>query len=276
MKKCPYCNVECIHLKKHLKKDHPEEYRRKIDLKSVKAWQNRGFYYGDLKNYIKAIECYQKAILIDPSDADNWFNMAIAYEGLESYQEAIECYEQAVKIDPKYRNAWFNMGIEYEKLKNYNKAIECYEKIVDLDLNDIEALVSIGNVYVNLEDYQKSFEYYEKAIEINPQDNQALSHWGFALLNQAILKKGKEAEKLFDQSLEKFLASEEIKEGSEAYNISCVYSLIGKINESLLWFEKALKMNPLPSREHILSDSDLQNIRKTDEFKKFIDLYRPK
>jgi len=33
MRKCPYCNENIPHLKKHLKKSHPEEYKKRYNLK---------------------------------------------------------------------------------------------------------------------------------------------------------------------------------------------------------------------------------------------------
>lgn len=39
MRKCPYCNEDVPHLKKHLKKKHPKEYQKKINIKRPRTHQ---------------------------------------------------------------------------------------------------------------------------------------------------------------------------------------------------------------------------------------------
>ncbi|MFX1450724.1 MAG: tetratricopeptide repeat protein [Promethearchaeota archaeon] len=50
-----------------------------------------------------------------------------------THQKAIECYEKAIEIDPQSNLAWYNMGVAYENLGNHKKAVECYEKAKPID-----------------------------------------------------------------------------------------------------------------------------------------------
>jgi adenylate cyclase len=56
-------------------------------------------------------------------------------------------------------------------------------------------------------------------------------------------------------------------EASVLYNATCIYSLLGKFDEALDYFEKAIKAG-FASREWIESDSDLDPIRNHPRFKK--------
>ena len=71
------------------------------------------------------------------------------------------------------------------------------------------------------------------------------------------------------------MKAEEIKEGEAAYNIACVYALMNKTKESLIWLEKGLKKEPTPSRRHTLLDNDLDNIKDTNDFRRLLGKYRP-
>jgi hypothetical protein len=69
------------------------------------------------------------------------------------------------------------------------------------------------------------------------------------------------------------MKAEEIKEGYAAYNIACVNSLQGEVKDSLLWLEKSLKIKVAPLKSHILEDSDLDNIKATDDFNRLMSEY---
>ena len=59
---------------------------------------------GKIKTYLKAcftllaIECYDKAIRLDPEDYDTWLNKGNSLVKLERYEEAIECYDKAIRL----------------------------------------------------------------------------------------------------------------------------------------------------------------------------------
>lgn len=46
----------------------------------------------------------------------------------KEYQKAIECYEKALEIDPKYTDAWNNKGRSLYHLRKYKEALECSEE----------------------------------------------------------------------------------------------------------------------------------------------------
>jgi len=91
----------------------------------------------------------------------------------------------------------------------------------------------------------------------------------------AKIKQSKEADVIFKQSLQKFNEAEEFKEGIAAYMIACKYAVLNNTKKSLFWLEKGLKLDPIPSRKHTLADSDIDNIKDIDDFKRIINLFRP-
>lgn len=53
----------------------------------------------------EAIECYDKAIQLDPKCCIAWSNKARAYDELNNMSEAMKCYKIALEINPY--NVWF-------------------------------------------------------------------------------------------------------------------------------------------------------------------------
>jgi len=51
---------------------------------------------------------------------------------MNKYDEAIECYNKALDINPNLAGAWNNKGIAYYKMNKYDEAIECFIKSISL------------------------------------------------------------------------------------------------------------------------------------------------
>jgi len=54
---------------------------------------------------------------------------------LKQYEEAIECFDKAVELDPSFAAPLNGKGAAYEKLKKFKDAMECYKKAVEVDKN---------------------------------------------------------------------------------------------------------------------------------------------
>lgn len=150
---------------------------------------------------------------------------------------------------------------KYEALNNWGNALSGLAKIKEGE--EAEAL------------FKQSFEKFEQLLKIKPDYHTALNNWGAALSGLARTKGGEEAEALFEQSSENLMKAEKIKGGTAAYNLACLYALLGEIAESLMWLKKSLKLRLTPSRKCILADSDLDNIKDTDDFKRLMKIYSP-
>jgi len=48
----------------------------------------------------EALECYKKAIDIDPNDKDAWVNKGVTLNNLGRYEEAITALKKALRINP--------------------------------------------------------------------------------------------------------------------------------------------------------------------------------
>ena len=75
------------------------------------------------KRAIEVIECYNRAIEIDPNDNKAWYNKGNTLDDLENYKDAIECYNRAIEIDPKYIAAWNNRGIAFDSLGQQQQVV---------------------------------------------------------------------------------------------------------------------------------------------------------
>lgn len=55
------------------------------------------------------------------------------------HKESIECWKKAIEIEPNYSTGWVMMGQEYEKLKEENQALKCYNEALKVNPQDSDA-----------------------------------------------------------------------------------------------------------------------------------------
>ena len=112
-------------------------------------------------------------------------------------------------------------------------------------------------------------EKYEAALRIKPDKHEAFNNWGAALVAQAQQKSGDEANGLFKLAREKLIESESLSPGSGAYNLAC-FSALKQPEECRRWLFESLKHHAIPSKQHLLSDPDLESIRDLDWFEELL------
>ena len=99
------------------------------------AWRGKGLALCRLERPQEAIDCFDKALEIDPYDDLSQRSKDIQLEEIKAidtmthspdvsslvtkgldlqadskYDEAIQCYDEAIKLDPEYLDAWYNKG----------------------------------------------------------------------------------------------------------------------------------------------------------------------
>jgi tetratricopeptide (TPR) repeat protein len=81
----------------------------------------------------KALECFNRAIQLEPDLYDGYLGRANTLNTLGRYEDALKDYDRALAIDPNLANAYINRGSAYSHLDQYQKAVADYEKGLELD-----------------------------------------------------------------------------------------------------------------------------------------------
>ena len=118
--------------------------------------------------------------------------------------------------------------------------------------------------------FKQAGQKYAAALEIKPDSHKALNNWGTTLLfHYRIVPKNKK-EEMIQKSKALFKQAEKLISGYSAYNLACVYSILGKLEDCKYWLIKSNELGQLPSQNHLETDADLVNIRKTKWFNDFL------
>ena len=189
-----------------------------------------GYGYDALGEYAKALEWYEKALIIrekvlgreHPDVATIYNNIAFLYYNYGDFAEASEWHGKALAIREKvlgkehpdtaasYNNialVYLKQGSFVEALEWFEKSLTIQEKVLDKGHPDIAATYNnIALVYSYQGDNTEALEWYEKALVIQ----------------------------------EKVLDKEHPDIAKTYNNIAFVYSRLGEYSNALEWYEKAL------------------------------------
>jgi tetratricopeptide (TPR) repeat protein len=155
-------------------------------LYTAQSYVKRGDQFRASKDYVSAIECYQRALSFNSRDASARFGLGYIYadQGDEfyaskEYKEAIACYDRAIAIDPQHvsaynsknASAYEKLGDIYFKSKGYKEAIEYYNKMLLFEGRNAEVYYKLGYSYQSLGQDNEAHNAYTKCISIDDPSN---------------------------------------------------------------------------------------------------------
>lgn len=134
------------------------------------AWHQLGRQYFILKNFEKALNAFNYAVLIDEFFVGGYLEKAKTLEELNQYEEAIDNYKITLELDDPTSFVFLRIGECFEKLEKTSLAIQYYKKSVHEDPLLDKGWIAIANLYVKEKKFGKALYHINKAIEIDDQN----------------------------------------------------------------------------------------------------------
>ena len=110
-----------------------------IPVHSAAHLQNAGIYYGLLgrahllgTSYQGAVNAYQKAMELDPTNGLHYSGLALAFVGLNQYGDALAAAKKGVELAANSQASYGSLGDVLAARKEYDQAIDAYRKAVDV------------------------------------------------------------------------------------------------------------------------------------------------
>lgn len=135
---------------------------------SAIVYLNEGNQLKDAGFYDQALECYGKALAIDPENAEIHNQQAEVYCLQGKAEEAIACCQKALTIQPNYAVAYKTLGNAFLAGGKLEEARESYAKAVEIQPDYAAVLANLGSIYAQEQNWQQAIFYYQKAIAILP------------------------------------------------------------------------------------------------------------
>jgi len=126
----------------------------------------------------EALAEFDKAITLDPHNAEGLYNRGLLYQGERQHQLAIDDFTAANGLTPQRAEPLLGRAISYLALDKIKEAAADLDEAVQADPNNAQIWTTRGLAYERLGDKTKAAGSYGHAISIRPKDEAARS--GFA------------------------------------------------------------------------------------------------
>ena len=187
------------------------------------------------KRYTKNTEAYEQYML-----ARFWFDKAT----FEGYKKALQCYQKAVEIDPDFALAYAEISLFYSsewfEWLHINdrdiKAREYAEKALRIDNTLAEAHCAMAQIYAKDWNWTAAGNSYRRAIELNPGNADVHSQYS-GYLNMM----GRT-----EEALTYIKRAQELDPLSNGLNSSLAhqYLVLEQYDEAMKQIKKAIDINP--------------------------------
>ncbi|MDD3374567.1 MAG: tetratricopeptide repeat protein [Candidatus Omnitrophica bacterium] len=122
-------------------------------------------YYSEGKTK-KAIEQFEKIILIEPNNAEILSILGSLYLEVQQRKKAIDFFKRAIAIDPIHDGSLNSLGYLYaEDGINIDEAIDLIQRALTVDPENGAYLDSLGWAYYKKGDYEKALLFLERAAK---------------------------------------------------------------------------------------------------------------
>jgi len=194
-----------------------------------------GDLYKAQGKYDQAREQYQRVATLDGYNYQSHYNLGVTYQLLDQLKDAVASYKRALVLKPDHVESNMNLGLAYVALRENDDAIEPLRKATDLDPQNAAAWANLGVALDGKEQYADAEKAYRTSLDLKSDQRSTLLNLGANLVRQ---KKATEAISVLEQALSKGEEPFVLKQYGDAL------ALVGRFDDALAHYEKALAKNP--------------------------------
>jgi tetratricopeptide (TPR) repeat protein len=108
-----------------------------------------------------ALSDYERAIALEPINADAWFNRGTVLEELDDPSSAFSSYDRALELRPSFDAAYVNRGTALQDQGLIREAVASYRAAIALNPDLPEAHYNLALASLTLGDYETGWREYE-------------------------------------------------------------------------------------------------------------------
>jgi len=127
-----------------------------------------GRVFAGTGDYNKALEQYQRAAELEPTDDNAQGGLAGTYEQLGRLDDAEKTFKQAIAVRPEYWAGYNWLGLFYQRHARYEEAAAMYSQVVSLAPDSFTGYSNLGGVRILQGKYAEAVPLLERSLSIRP------------------------------------------------------------------------------------------------------------
>jgi tetratricopeptide (TPR) repeat protein len=166
--------------------------------------------------------------------AEEWFERGFVLSLNDDLDEALQCFTKAIDLNPSYE-AYFNRGILRREMGDLDGAIQDYDLAININPTQSQIYNNRGNARRDNGDLEGAISDYDTAIRINPNAARALINRGiihriFGNLDNALAD--------FTKAIS--LRPTDLDLAEATYNRGVVLQIKNKLEEAVADYQRAI------------------------------------
>jgi tetratricopeptide (TPR) repeat protein len=93
---------------------------------------------------------------------EEYYDQGMTEFAMAEYDKAIDCYRKAVELDPQYFDAWHALGMAFLRANRIPEAVDAGKRSIEINPNDMLAHTSLSMYYMRAGD--KALAEKEKGL----------------------------------------------------------------------------------------------------------------
>lgn len=134
------------------------------------AYVNRGNFFFEQGNYVRALRDYEQALELSPLSAMAYKNRGSVYARRGDLVGALGEFDAAIELDPTFSEAYLHRGMTLTLLGRYRQAEEDYEQYLAVVAVDAKAYFWRGLNRQGQDRHPEAVADFRRAIELNPAE----------------------------------------------------------------------------------------------------------
>jgi tetratricopeptide (TPR) repeat protein len=152
-----------------------KEHQKSIDLLNVLIAQDptdastyslKADNQRELKDTIRAIATYQKALELDGSYYDAAMQLGLLLTAKRN-SSAKEYFTTAIRINPRSAEAYFGRAYYFQQMGEFQKALMDYRKVIDIDPSSDKSYYNVGIINFDAQRYDEALRSWDICIQMN-------------------------------------------------------------------------------------------------------------
>lgn len=173
---------------------------------------------------LEALEDFNKAIELDPTDTQNYIKRASVHMELGDRFATWSDFDTAQSVNPKDPDIYYHRGQMHFITGEFSEAAKDYQKSIDLDKEFIFSHIQYGVVQYKLGNTALSMSIFRKCLKMFQKSSDVYNYYGELLLDQ----------QRFQDAIEKFDTAIQLEKSSK-FTIMNVLPLINKALAVFQW-----------------------------------------
>lgn len=140
-----------------------------------RTWGNLGAALSDAGKEEAAVNCYKKALEIEPRFQNGLLNLSNSLLRLNRSQESLENTMQLIRVDATSVHkppVAFTLGLGLAGVGRFDDAVGIFREILTATPHDPQVHKALGLVYFQTGLYHQALDHYQQAARIQPEDPQ--------------------------------------------------------------------------------------------------------